>query len=74
MIGITAATSAGIYLSRGYIEPTLAMPVMLGVFAGSMTGARLLPVLRTKTLRVIFAATIAVIGIQMIIKGLTGNL
>jgi len=74
MIGITAATSAGIYLGRGYIEPTLAMPVMLGVFAGSMTGARLLQVIRTKTLRIIFAVTIAVIGIQMIIKGLTGNL
>jgi uncharacterized membrane protein YfcA len=74
MIGITAATSAGIYLSRGYIEPTLAMPVMLGVFAGSMTGARLIPVIRTKTLKIIFAVTIAVIGIQMVIKGLTGNL
>ena len=31
MIGVTAAASAGIYLSRGYIDPGLAMPVMLGV-------------------------------------------
>ena len=29
MIGVTAAASAGIYLSRGYIDPTIAMPVML---------------------------------------------
>ncbi|MGH9587581.1 MAG: sulfite exporter TauE/SafE family protein, partial [Acidobacteriaceae bacterium] len=35
MIGVTAAASAGIYLSRGYIDPALAMPVMLGVLAGS---------------------------------------
>ena len=40
MIGVTAAASAGVYLSRGYIQPALAMPVMLGVLAGSLAGAR----------------------------------
>nr|WP_202882333.1 sulfite exporter TauE/SafE family protein [Candidatus Manganitrophus noduliformans] len=30
MIGVTAAASAGIYFSRGYIDPGLSMPVMLG--------------------------------------------
>src|SRR5438105_12939539 len=40
MIGVTAAASAGIYLRRGYIDPGVAMPVMLGVLAGSMLGAR----------------------------------
>ena len=34
MIGVTAAASAGLYLSRGYIVPGVAMPVMLGVLAG----------------------------------------
>ncbi|HEY3885604.1 MAG TPA: sulfite exporter TauE/SafE family protein, partial [Vicinamibacterales bacterium] len=29
MIGVTAAASAGIYLRRGYIDPGVAMPVML---------------------------------------------
>ena len=38
MIGVTAAASAGIYLSRGYIDPGLAMPVMLGVLAGLAAG------------------------------------
>ena len=42
MIGVTAAASAGVYLSRGYIEPGLAMPVMLGVLPGSLLGARVL--------------------------------
>ena len=36
MIGVTAAASAGLYLSRGYIAPGITMPVMLGVLAGSM--------------------------------------
>src|SRR5581483_4736531 len=38
MIGVTAAASAGVYLNRGYIDPGLAMPVMLGVLAGSLIG------------------------------------
>jgi hypothetical protein len=40
MIGVTAAASAGVYLGRGYIDPGLAMPVMLGVVVGSLVGAR----------------------------------
>ena len=38
MIGVTAAASAGVYLNRGYIDPGLSMPVMLGVLAGSLRG------------------------------------
>ena len=56
MIGVTAAASAGIYLSRGYIEPALAMPVMLGVLAGSLVGARQLVGARVRVLRWIFAS------------------
>ncbi len=40
MIGVTAAASAGIYLHRGYVDPGLAFPVMLGVLAGSLLGAK----------------------------------
>jgi uncharacterized protein len=42
MIGVTAAASAGIYLFRGYIDPGIAMPVMLGVLIGSPAGTTLL--------------------------------
>jgi uncharacterized membrane protein YfcA len=58
MIGVTAAASAGIYLSRGYISPELAMPVMLGVLAGSMIGARVLVHAPVRTLRTVFAFVI----------------
>jgi uncharacterized membrane protein YfcA len=74
MIGVTAAASAGIYLSRGYIDPGLAMPVMLGVLGGSLAGARLLGSAQTRTLRVVFAVTIAFLGVEMIANGLTGRL
>jgi uncharacterized protein len=74
MIGVTAAASAGIYLSNGYINPGLAMPVMLGVLVGSMTGARVLPRARTTVLRLVFALVIVALGLQMIYLGLRGNL
>ena len=48
MIGVTAAASAGVYLNRGYIDPGLAMPVMLGVLVGSLLGARVLGWRRSK--------------------------
>jgi uncharacterized protein len=51
MIGVTAAASAGIYLARGYIDPGLAFPVMLGVLAGSLLGAKVLVHSRVSLLR-----------------------
>ena len=70
MIGVTAAASAGVYLSRGYIDPGLAMPVMLGVLAGSLIGARLLAGARTQVLRWIFAGVVALMAVQMIWSGI----
>jgi len=69
MIGVTAAASAGIYLSRGYIEPALAMPVMLGVLAGSLVGARQLVGARVRVLRWIFAVAVGAMAIEMIVSG-----
>src|SRR5271165_4814657 len=74
MIGVTAAASAGLYLARGYIAPGLAMPVMLGVLAGSMIGARVLVKVGVKVLRYVFATVIVVLGIEMIFSGATGRL
>jgi uncharacterized protein len=74
MIGVTAAASAGIYLSRGYVDPGLAMPVMLGVLAGSLTGARLLAAARSATLRLVFAVVVAALGIEMMYNALAGKL
>jgi len=69
MIGVTAAASAGIYLARGYVEPGIAMPVMLGVLAGSLLGARQLIGARVRVLRWTFAIVVAVMAIEMIVTG-----
>ncbi|MGI9100910.1 MAG: sulfite exporter TauE/SafE family protein [Terriglobales bacterium] len=74
MIGVTAAASAGVYLRHGYIDPALAMPVMLGVLAGSLAGTRVLMRANVRVLRYVFAAVIVVLGIEMIFNGLTGRL
>jgi uncharacterized protein len=74
MIGVTAAASAGIYLRRGYIDPGLALPVVLGVLGGALTGALILPGAKVRTLRMVFGAVIAALGVQMIFEGLKGKL
>ncbi len=73
MIGVTAAASAGIYLKRGYIEPALAFPVMLGVLAGSLLGARYLVKAHVSVLRSIFTFVILALGVEMIVNGWIGK-
>ncbi len=74
MIGVTAAASAGIYLARGYIDPILAMPVMLGVLGGSMIGSRVLMKAKVATLKILFTVVIVALGVEMIYSGLTGRI
>jgi len=74
MIGVTAAASAGVYLARGYIDPGLVMPVMLGVLAGSVLGARWLPVAKTRLLRRLFSVVVIVLALELIYHGLKGGL
>ena len=69
MIGVTAAASAGIYLNRGYIDPVLAMPVMVGVLIGSLIGAKFLLKSQTKSIRTVFAIVITLFAFEMIYNG-----
>jgi len=74
MIGVTAAASAGVYLSRGYIDPRVAMPVMLGVLGGALIGTQVLVHARVRTLRIVFGAVILALAIEMIVNGFTGRI
>ena len=71
MIGVTAAASAGVYLHRGYIDPALVMPVVLGVLAGATIGARLLARVHVKPLRMLFTIIMVALAIEMLYQGLT---
>lgn len=74
MIGVTAAASAGVYLHRGYIDPTIALPVMLGVLGGALLGARILNRANVKWLRTLFTVVVVVMGVQMLYKGIMGSI
>ncbi|MDZ8184427.1 MAG: sulfite exporter TauE/SafE family protein [Nostoc sp. ChiSLP02] len=73
-IGVTAAASAGVYLARGYIDPGLSMPVMLGVLPGAFLGARVLAGTQTQILRIIFSVVLVVMALKMVYNNLIGGL
>jgi len=74
MIGVTAAASAGVYLAHGYIDPGLAMPVMLGVLCGALVGSHLLMKLRVSLLRNVFRVVLLALAAEMIYNGWTGRI
>ena len=74
MIGVTAAASAGIYFRRGYIDPSLAAPVMIGVLIGSLIGARVLVKSDVKSLRLVFSVVVFFLAVEMIYNGWVGNI
>ena len=74
MIGVTAAASAGVYLHRGYIDPSLAFPVMVGATSGAWLGARVLTNANVKWLRQLFTAIVVIAAVEMLYKGMTGAL
>ncbi|MCL2639488.1 MAG: sulfite exporter TauE/SafE family protein, partial [Phycisphaerales bacterium] len=69
MMGVTAAVTAGIYFAHGWINPFIAGPVALGVFCGAVIGTRLMHRVHTKALRFVFVVILAIIAVQMLMKG-----
>jgi uncharacterized protein len=70
MIGVTAAASAGVYFTRGDIDPFIAAPVATGVVIGAFSGSRVLPRIESRVLRFIFVLVLLAISVQMLWKGL----
>ncbi len=74
MIGVTAAASAVVYLQRGYIDPGLSMPVVIGVLLGAITGSKILVnSTSSKWIRVAFSVIVSAIAVQMIYNGIIGK-
>ncbi|GAB6010486.1 sulfite exporter TauE/SafE family protein [Viscerimonas tarda] len=74
MVGVTAAASAVIYMQRGYIDPGLTMPIVVGVLIGAFFGSKLLMKANVKNLRLFFSLIIFVLAATMMYNGLTGRL
>jgi uncharacterized membrane protein YfcA len=69
MIGVTVAASAGVLLLAGDVNPLLAAPVALGTVAGSLVGTQALPRISDRRLAVLFVAVIAILGVELILRG-----
>jgi uncharacterized membrane protein YfcA len=70
MIGVTAAAGAGVYLRRGMVLPYLVAPVAVAVVAGALAGTLLMERMSNNLIRKIFAVAMALIGVQMLLRGL----
>lgn len=69
MMGVTAAASATVYFFNGSIRPDLAVPLALGILSGSTIGTRIMQILPSKLIRLIFIPILLYLGLQMILKG-----
>ena len=72
MIGVTAAASAGVYFSRGQIDPFIAAPVALGVLGGAFVGSQTLGRIHSQAMRMTFVVVLVLIAAQMLFKGVVG--
>jgi len=70
MIGITAAASAVIYLTRGQIDPYVAGPVAIGVFAGATIGSRFGHRVDLRILRLLFVVVLLYTASQMLMRAI----
>jgi len=70
MIGVTAAASVFIYFQRGYIEPLVAVPVALGVVAGSLVATRMSDAAPAPLVKRILAMVLVVVAVEMALRAL----
>ena len=70
MIGVTASASAIVYLLRDGINPLVAGPTAVGVFAGAMVGSRVAQRIDVRLLRLLFVAVLALTAVQMTLRAL----
>lgn len=73
MIGVTAATSAYVYWARGDVRFDIAAPLVAGVFAGSLLGARISAKVRSFYILMLLVGIAGWLAVEMIYKLLTGG-
>lgn len=70
MIGVTAAASAVVYIQRGYIDPGLSMPIVVGVLLGAFLGSKILPKAKVNRLRLLFSVIVFFVAVLMMYNGI----
>ena len=73
IIGVTALAGTSVYLRAGLVDPGLAAPVILGITVGAFVGTRVLVRLTNRTVRRVFLGVLAVLGVEMLLRGIRGG-
>jgi len=73
MVGITAAASVFVYYSRGDLYPLVVIPTAAGVYLGAVLGINLLEKLRVSWVRFALIGLLIVLGLQMLVRGVSGR-
>jgi len=68
MVGITAAASVFVYFARGFVQPMVAGPLVLGIVAGSWVGIRTAERTRPALVKRILAVTLIVVAVEMVFR------
>lgn len=74
MIGVTAATSAWIWYSRGFVNLGIAGPLVAGVMVGSHLGAQNARRVKSRYIILLLVAAAAYLLVQMLIKLKSGQI
>lgn len=74
MIGITASASAFIYYRRGDVLVQYAAPLVIGVFTGSLLGAKAAPRINPRYVMALLVVIMGYLAIQMLIRVAMGRL
>lgn len=69
VIGLTATSGGSQYLVMGLVDPFLVAMLSPGVFLGSYISSRMLGRMRTRHLRIVFAAVVWILAFSMILRG-----
>ena len=67
MIGVTAAASASVYYRRGDVVVGIAAPMAVGVFVGSLLGARLAMRVHSKYVAILLVGIMLYLSLHMFV-------
>jgi uncharacterized membrane protein YfcA len=68
MVGMTSVATAFVFYSRGFIDPTLVVPAIVGVFLGGQIGSRLTRRIKAQRLALLFAVILLYLGLSLLLR------
>ena len=68
MVGMTSVATAFVFYSRGFIDPTLVVPAIVGVFLGGQIGSRLTRRIKAQRLALLFALILLYLGLSLLLR------